>query len=73
MHNHDDKYPYRPGFKPGNPRLQAPVDTNESSGPADIVHYNFLNSTKVLTSLRRLCFGRVGLFVCQHHYLQLMK
>ena len=31
MHNHDDKYPSRPGFEPGGPtpRLQAPVDTNE--------------------------------------------
>ena len=29
MHNHDDKYPSRPGFEPGTPRLQAPVDTNE--------------------------------------------
>ena len=28
MHNHDDKYPPRPGFKPGTPRLQAPFDTN---------------------------------------------
>ena len=27
MHNHDDKYPTRPGFKPGTSRLQAPVDT----------------------------------------------
>ena len=34
MHNHDDKYPSKPGFEPGTPRLQAPVDTNESSGPA---------------------------------------
>ena len=34
MHNHDDNYPTRPGFEPGNPRLQAPVDTNEPSGPA---------------------------------------
>ena len=34
MHNHDDKYPARPGFKPDFPRLQAPVDTNEPSGPA---------------------------------------
>ena len=34
MHNHDDKYPARPGFEPGTPRLQAPVDTNEPSGPA---------------------------------------
>ena len=34
MHSHDDKYPPRPGFEPGTPRLQAPVDTNEPSGPA---------------------------------------
>ena len=34
MHNHDDKYPSRPGFEPGTLRLQAPVDTNEPSGPA---------------------------------------
>ena len=27
MHNHDDNI--RSGFKPGNSRLQAPVDTNE--------------------------------------------
>ena len=31
MHNHDDKYPARPGFEPGTSRLQAPVDTNEPS------------------------------------------
>ena len=35
MHNHDDKYPSRPGFEPGTPKLQAPVDMNEPSGPAD--------------------------------------
>ena len=34
MHNQDDKYPARQGFEPGTPRLQAPVDTNEPSGPA---------------------------------------
>ena len=34
MHNHDDKYQARPGFKPGTYRLQAPVDMNEPSGPA---------------------------------------
>ena len=34
MHNHDDKYPARPGFEPGTYRLQAPVDTNEPLGPA---------------------------------------
>ena len=34
MHNHDDKYPARLGFEPGISRLQAPVDTNEPSGPA---------------------------------------
>ena len=33
MHNHDDKYPPRQGFEHGTPRLQAPVDTNEPSGP----------------------------------------
>ena len=32
MHNHDDKYPSRPVFERGTPRLQAPVDTNEPSG-----------------------------------------
>ena len=31
MHSHDDKYPSRPGFEPGTPRLQASVDTNEPS------------------------------------------
>ena len=25
MHNHDDKYPPRPGFEPGTSRLQSPV------------------------------------------------
>ena len=35
MHNYDDKYPSRTGFEPGTPRLQAPADTNEPSGPAD--------------------------------------
>ena len=34
MHNHDDKYPARPGFESGTSRLQAQVDTNELSGPA---------------------------------------
>ena len=32
MHNHDDKYQAWPGFEPGT--LQAPVNTNEPSGPA---------------------------------------
>ena len=36
MHNHDDKYPSRPGFELGTPRLQAPADTNEPLGPAII-------------------------------------
>ena len=34
MHNHDDKYPARPGYEPGTSRWQAPVDTNEPSGLA---------------------------------------
>ena len=36
MHDHDDKYPSRAEFEPGTPRLQALVDTNELSGPADM-------------------------------------
>ena len=38
MHNHDDKYPTRPGFEPGTctSKSQAPVDTNEPSGPTYI-------------------------------------
>ena len=49
MHSHDDKYPYLPGLEPGTPRLQAPVDTNEPSGPAHNImkqmknkHYSYL-------------------------------
>ena len=42
MHNHDDKYPSRPGFEPGTPRLQAPVDTNEPSGPAAAHNYQWV-------------------------------
>ena len=34
MHNHDDRYPARPGFEPGTSRLQATVDTNEPPRPA---------------------------------------
>ena len=34
MHNHDDKYPARLEFEPGTSRFQAPVDTDELSGPA---------------------------------------
>ena len=32
--NHDVKHPARSGFDPGTSRLQAPVDTDEPSGPA---------------------------------------
>ena len=41
MHNYDDNYLARQGFEPGTSRLQAlvdtnaPVDTNEPSGPAN--------------------------------------
>ena len=38
MHNHDVKYPSRPGFEPVTPRLQAPVDTNVRSGPAYLTY-----------------------------------
>ena len=36
MHNHDDKYPARPGFEPATSRLQTSVDPNEPPGPANI-------------------------------------
>ena len=45
MHNHDDKYPSRPGFEPGTPRLQAPVDTDEASGPANTKPKEWLCTT----------------------------
>ena len=37
MHNHDDKYPSRPGFEPSTSSFETPVDTNEPSGPASIL------------------------------------
>ena len=42
MHNHNDKYPARPGFEPGPSRLQAPVDMNKPSGPAKSQLQSFL-------------------------------
>ena len=39
MHYNDVKYPARPEFEPGTSRLQAPVDTNEPSGPASTQAY----------------------------------
>ena len=50
MHNHDDKYLSRPGFEPGTPRLQAPVDANEPSGPA---RNDVLLPSKYKTSAQR--------------------
>ena len=35
MHNHDDKYPAREGFESGTSRLQALVNKNDPSGPAN--------------------------------------
>ena len=59
MHNHDDKYPSRPGFEPGTPRLQAPVDMNEASGPANAVS----RSTQSTANMRRC--PNVGLLLGQ--------
>ena len=50
MHNHDDKYPSRPGFEPCTPRLQALVDTNEPSGPAPSVCFTRVISVSISTS-----------------------
>ena len=35
LHNQDNKYLARPGFKTGLSWLQAPVDTNKPLGPAN--------------------------------------
>ena len=50
MQNHDDKYPSRPKFEPGTPRLQAPVDTNEPSGPTG---HSFMDSEKDFAALEK--------------------
>ena len=47
MHNHDNKYPARPGFEPDNPRLQALVDTNEPLGSARILYSNDIEFNKL--------------------------
>ena len=51
MHNHDDKYPARPGFEPGTYRLQAQVDTNETWGSArhSTVNENLTYTARVST------------------------
>ena len=36
MHNHDDKYPARPGFEPGTSRLQTPGDTDAEGSTLDV-------------------------------------
>ena len=42
MPNHDDKYPSRPGYETGTPRLQALVDTNEPSSGIKIHILHFI-------------------------------
>ena len=54
MHNHGDKYPARPGFEPGTPMLQAPVDTNEPSGPACLYGIYYMVYTRNLASPRKI-------------------
>ena len=51
MHSHDDKYPSQPGFEPGTSWLQAPVDTNELSGPAILLSVaTTLHSCHIMSS-----------------------
>ena len=38
MHDHDEKYPARPGFEPGTSRLQAPVDMSHRGRPLWLMH-----------------------------------
>ena len=53
MHNHDDKYSSRPGFEPGTPRLQAPVDTNRAIGAGQSIYTLHLCSLLLFISLTR--------------------
>ena len=52
MHNYDDKYLSRPGFEPDTPRLQAPVDTNEPSGPAYLSLKQLIERLGIVHGLR---------------------
>ena len=52
MHNHDDKYPARPGYEPGTSRLQAPVDTNEPSGSASIFSSSYVQKVPCSEGLK---------------------
>ena len=52
MHNYDDKYLSRPGFEPGTPRLQAPVDTKEPSGPACLSLKQLIERLGIVLGLR---------------------
>ena len=51
MHNYDNKYPAQLGFEPATSRFQAPVYTNQPSGPTqlyrnlfDNIHLNYLKT-----------------------------
>ena len=54
MHNHDDKYPARPGFEPVTSRLQVPVDTNEPSGPVSQRLQIFIKNFQGLSDIRTI-------------------
>ena len=56
MHNYDDKYLSRPGFEPGTPGLQAPVDTNEPSGPAYLSPKQLIERLGIVLGFRPLRF-----------------
>ena len=52
MHKHDDKYSSRPGFEPGTPRLQTPVDTNEPSVLATTLNNSNCHQLDVVSRYR---------------------
>ena len=48
MHNYDDKYPAGSVFEPVTSKLQAPVDTNEPSGPANSLTHSLTGSSQMI-------------------------
>ena len=70
MHNHDDKYPARPGFEPGTSRLQAPVDTNV---PAHMLSISGLGKGRPIYATVRTLVDTRAFFVLQHLHFEISK
>ena len=59
MHSHDVKYPPRPGFEPGTPRIGAYCFADEGIHYLLHQHYGinleYFVQRKSLSSIRRIC------------------